>query len=109
MSTDCSGFFFSYSDDYSEIDRELMHPKVRDLYKKLIFIGKYQYPFDNFPILKERFRQEILKHRDLSSDSIEFKKKIAFGRYQLREMQAAGHLHKYRMMKKRYYSPEEKE
>jgi hypothetical protein len=83
-----------------------MNPKIREMYKKLLFIGKYQYPFDNFPTIKERFRAEIMKNKDVK-DEIELKKLLAFGRYQLRELLAAGQLHKYRTLKKRYKVDEE--
>jgi hypothetical protein len=78
-----------------------MNPKIREMYKKLLFIGKYQYPFNNFPKIKERFRAEIMKNKDVK-DEIELKKLLAFGRYQLRELLAAGKLHKYRTLNKRY-------
>ncbi len=84
-----------------------MNPKVRDLYKRLVFIGRYQYPFDNFPVIKQRFRDEIFKNRDVTIDSVEFKRLIAFGRYQLRELQTVGQVHKYRTLKKRYGSEDE--
>jgi hypothetical protein len=84
-----------------------MDPRIREMYKRLIFIGRYQYPFDNFPTVKERFKQTILKNKDVK-DELELKKLIAYGRYQLRELQAAGQLHKYRTMKKNYYSEDDK-
>lgn len=76
------------------------------MYKRLLFIGKYHYPFDNFPVIKERFRNEILKNRNVT-DEIEFKRLIAYGRYQLRELMAAGQLHKYRTLKKSYYTQDD--
>jgi hypothetical protein len=81
-----------------------MDPRVREMYKKLLFIGRHYYPFDNFPSIKSQYKAAILKNANLS-DEIELKKAIAKGRYYLRELTAISQLHKYRTMKKRYNSP----
>lgn len=78
-----------------------MHPLVRDLYKRFMFAGR-DYPA-GMGKLRNQVKKAFLKNKDIHDD-IEFKKAIAYGRYQVRELVAINKLHKYRQMKHRYES-----
>ena len=76
-----------------------MTPKVRDLYKRILFAGR-QYP-QGLGYVRERAKKEFFKNESLSKE-VEILKAIAYGRYMAREMVAISALHKYRAVKKRY-------
>jgi hypothetical protein len=76
-----------------------MDPLVRDLYKRFLVVGRH-YP-QGLNALREKIKKEFLCNRELS-DPIEIKKRVAKGRYWVREVSAINALHKYRQMKKRY-------
>jgi hypothetical protein len=80
-----------------------MHPFVRDLYKRILLIGR------NYPLgldrVREKAKEEFRKNAQIDTQSIEFKQAIAYGRYMTREMEAVIALKKYRAMKSGdYYS-----
>ena len=76
-----------------------MDPRVRQLYKKLLFIGR------EYPAGYEKFRAgckaAFLKKRDLPADQVQ--KAIEHGEYVYKELEALWFLKKYRSMKTRYY------
>ena len=95
-----------------------MHPKVRDLYKRFLLVGR-AYPQGLAYVrcrVKEAFRSTALPFASspfLASSSFEktsqseendvaLNKALAKGRYWVRELQAISSLHKYRQMNKRY-------
>ena len=82
----------------------MVHPLVRDLYKRLLHAGK-DYPL-GLDFIRTKAKQYILKNKDLQLDSIEFRKAIAYGRFQVKEILAVNQLKKYRAMKSRYYAEE---
>lgn len=73
-----------------------MRPLVRDLYKKLMTVGR-DYPA-GLEHVRVRAKREFRKRGDLS-DEVEIKKSIAYGRYMLREMMGVIQLKKYRTLK----------
>jgi hypothetical protein len=76
-----------------------MNPRVRDLYKRFLLVGK-DYP-QGLSFVRIKAKAAFVGNRDIS-DPTEIKKCIAKGRYWVRELQAISKLHKYRNMNKRY-------
>ena len=76
-----------------------MHPMVRDLYKRIIHVGR-EYPM-GLPWVKEKAKAWFLQNKQVKED-LELKRCIALGRYQVREMKAVIMLKKYRHLKKAY-------
>ncbi|GBG26858.1 Electron transfer flavoprotein regulatory factor 1 [Hondaea fermentalgiana] len=77
-----------------------MHPLVRDLYKRLLTVGK-EYP-QGLDWVKSKAKPWIMQNAALT-DEVDIKKKVAEGRFWVREMQSVIKLKKYRTLKKRYY------
>jgi len=77
-----------------------MHPKVRDLYKRIIHVGR-DYP-KGLPWVRDKAKAWFLQNKDVK-DETELKKCIALGRHQVREMVAVISLKKYRHLKHTYY------
>jgi len=88
-----------------------MHPLVRDLYKKILTVGR-DYPSGLTEVrrmAKERFR----KRKDVKGAYGHFqsdvplgddlKKAVHYGRYMLKEMVGVVQLKKFRALKQRYY------
>jgi len=91
-----------------------MHPLVRDLYKRALFVGR-DYPLglpyvrktwkkalrnpDNCPSCYDSHRQPLLQHPQCEK---ELRKAVGKGRYMVREMIGMIQFKKYRAMKKRY-------
>ncbi|KAJ1641497.1 hypothetical protein T492DRAFT_583179 [Pavlovales sp. CCMP2436] len=77
-----------------------MHPLVRDLYKRFLFVGR-DYPggLD----LVRRKAKEGFRQNALLADEVEIKRAVARGRWMVRELQGVIKLRKYRDMKQRYY------
>lgn len=78
-----------------------MHPRVRDLYKRFLHVGK-EYP-KGLSYVREKAKTAIFNNRDLKEE-VEIKRAVAKGRYWVRELEAVIKLKKYRTMKNRYYS-----
>lgn len=81
-----------------------IHPSVRDLYKRIIHVGK-DYP-KGLAWVRETAKKWIAQNKALPLDSIDFKRAVANGRHQVREMEAVVKLKKYRSLKKNYYGDE---
>ena len=78
-----------------------MHPLVRDLYKKLLSVGR-DYPLGLAEVrrmAKEKFR----KNKDLTGEDL--KRAVHYGRYMLKEMIGVVQLKKFRTLKQRYDAP----
>ena len=76
-----------------------MHPLVRDLYKKLLPVGR-DYPA-GLDHVRHRAKREIFGRRDIEGE-VDIKKAVRYGRYMLREMMGVIQLKKYRTLKARY-------
>ena len=76
-----------------------MHPLVRDLYKKLMTVGR-DYPA-GLEHVRARAKREIFGRRELT-DEVDIKKAVRYGRYMLREMMGVIQLKKYRTLRSRY-------
>lgn len=83
-----------------------MHPLVRDLFKRIIYVGR-EYPL-GLDYVKRVARQKIEPKRNLTSES-DIKRAVHEGRWWVREMVGAIQLRKYRVMKKRYYDAKDNE
>mmetsp|Transcript_4088 Transcript_4088/g.7172 ORF Transcript_4088/g.7172 Transcript_4088/m.7172 type:complete len:126 (+) Transcript_4088:28-405(+) len=79
---------------------EKMHPLVRDLYKRILTVGK-EYP-NGLDWVKSKAKPWIMQNKDIT-DEIGIRKKVAEGRFWVREMKSVISLKKYRAMKNRYY------
>ena len=79
-----------------------MHHWVRDLYKRIIHVGK-DYP-TGLNWVRAKAKKEILKNKNVTDD-IQLRKCIAWGRFQVREMEAVIALKKYRHLRKTYNQP----
>lgn len=77
-----------------------MHPLVRDLFRRIIFVGR-EYPL-GLDYVKRAARKKIAPKRHLTADA-DIKQAVHEGRWWVREMIGAIQLRKYRAMKKRYY------
>jgi hypothetical protein len=76
-----------------------MNPKVRDLYKQLLYIGR-EYP-KGFDYFRKGLKAAFLKKRHLQ-DPQDIQKAIEQGQYVYKELEALWFLKKYRTMKKNY-------
>ena len=81
-----------------------MHPLVRDLYKRIILVGR-DYPLGP-QWVRDKAKVWFRQNKDVK-DEIEIRRLVALGRRQVREMQAVIYLKKYRHLKK-VYEEEEK-
>jgi len=79
-----------------------MHPAVRNLYKRILHAGKI-YP-QGLTSVRQQAKKAFFEKKDIT-DEVELRKAIAYGRYMVREMVAISHLHKYRKLRKDYYTP----
>eukprot|EP00286_Rhodomonas_abbreviata_P016618 CAMPEP_0181340290 /NCGR_PEP_ID=MMETSP1101-20121128/29757_1 /TAXON_ID=46948 /ORGANISM="Rhodomonas abbreviata, Strain Caron Lab Isolate" /LENGTH=78 /DNA_ID=CAMNT_0023451409 /DNA_START=218 /DNA_END=454 /DNA_ORIENTATION=- len=78
-----------------------MHPLVRDLYKRIIIVGK-DYPA-GLEHVRRKAKEAFMKNKDLT-DEVEIKRAVARGRWYVRnELTAVIQLKKYRTIKDRYY------
>lgn len=77
-----------------------MNPKVRDLYKRFMLVGR-TYP-QGLNYVRDKVKPAFLKNSELAAE-FDIKKAVSKGRYWVRELRAIGVLHKYRSMKRRYY------
>ncbi len=77
-----------------------MHPKVRDLYKRILFVGRtYPHP-QGLEFVKQKAKKEFGLRKDLVNEQ-DILKAVAYGRYMVREMIAVSQLHKYRTLRER--------
>lgn len=81
-----------------------MHPLVRDLFKRIIYVGR-EYPL-GLDYVKRIARKKIEPKKRLMSES-DVKRAVHEGRWWVKEMVGAIQLRKYRTMKKRYYDKSE--
>jgi len=78
-----------------------MNPLVRDLYKRIILVGK-DYPA-GLDHVRRKAKEAFHKNKDLT-DEVEIKRAVARGRWYVRnELTAVIQLKKYRTIKERYY------
>jgi len=76
-----------------------MDPRVRELYKRFLLIGKH-YP-EPFPSVRQKIKRGFQKNSILSEkQSIE--ETLQRGEFVLKEVEALVRLHKYRTLNKRY-------
>lgn len=76
-----------------------MHPKVRDLYKRLIFVGR-DYPL-GLSWVRKKYKPWILQNKNMT-DEIEILKEVNNGRYWIRELEGTIQLKKLRTLKRTY-------
>eukprot|EP00924_Labyrinthula_sp_SR-Ha-C_P005005 snap_masked-scaffold_1-processed-gene-18.16-mRNA-1 protein AED:0.44 eAED:0.44 QI:0/-1/0/1/-1/1/1/0/99 len=76
-----------------------MHPLVRDLYKRVIFVGR-DYPL-GLPWVQEKAKSWIRQNKDVT-DEKKIRKLVHEGRFYVKEMQNVIQLKKYRTLKRRY-------
>eukprot|EP00039_Didymoeca_costata_P033624 m.43294 g.43294 ORF g.43294 m.43294 type:complete len:79 (-) comp9964_c0_seq1:665-901(-) len=76
-----------------------MNPKVRDLYKRLILVGR-DYP-GGWDQLRRRAKEEFFKNKDLKNEDV--LKAVVRGRWYINnELVGVIQLKKYRTMAERY-------
>lgn len=80
-----------------------MNPRVRDLYKRIIFVGR-EYPL-GLNWVREKAKSWFRQNAELT-DEVEIRRAVAKGRFMVREMQAVIKLKKYRTLNKRYNQEE---
>ncbi|KAG6960532.1 hypothetical protein JG687_00008169 [Phytophthora cactorum] len=80
-----------------------MEPKVRDLYKRFLLVGR-DYPL-GLGHVREKVKVAFFQNRDLT-DTVAIKKAIKRGRWMVREMVGVIQLKKYRTLNSRY-TPED--
>lgn len=84
----------------------MMDPKVRDLYKRFLLVGR-DYPL-GLSHVREKIKTEFFQNRDLT-DPVAIKKAIKRGRWMVREMVGVIQLKKYRTLNSRYTSEDLRE
>ncbi|KAJ3321489.1 Actin- protein 3B [Boothiomyces sp. JEL0866] len=75
-----------------------MNPKVRDIYKQLLYIGK-EYP-KGYDYFRSGLKRAFLKKKDLPDSEID--KAVEHGKFVYRELEALWFLKKYRTLKRNY-------
>uniref|UniRef100_M4BZ20 Complex 1 LYR protein domain-containing protein n=1 Tax=Hyaloperonospora arabidopsidis (strain Emoy2) TaxID=559515 RepID=M4BZ20_HYAAE len=83
-----------------------MDPKVRDLYKRFLLVGR-DYPL-GLNHVREKVKAAFLFNRNLT-DPVAMKKAIKRGRWMVREIIGVIQLKKYRTLNSRYTSEELRE
>ncbi|XP_076471022.1 electron transfer flavoprotein regulatory factor 1-like [Babylonia areolata] len=78
-----------------------LRPKVIQLYKTLLFLGR-DYP-KGYDYFRTKLKNAFMKHKDVA-DPAEIEMLLARGDYIVKELEALYMLRKYRTLKKRYYS-----
>ena len=81
----------------------MMNPRVRDLYKRIIYVGR-EYPL-GLNWVRDKAKTWFRQNAELT-DEVEIRRAVAKGRFMVREMQAVIQLKKYRTLKKRYSQEE---
>ncbi|KAF0719787.1 Aste57867_786 [Aphanomyces stellatus] len=77
----------------------MMHPLVRDAYKRLLLVGR-DYPL-GLDYVREKAKEAFLKQAHLTNDE-EIKRAVHRGRWMAKEMIGVIQLKKYRAMNQRY-------
>lgn len=80
-----------------------MDPKVRDLYKRFLYVGR-DYPL-GLTYVRDKVKAAFFKNRDLT-DPVDIKRAIKKGRWMVQEMIGVIQLKKYRTLNSRYTSEE---
>ncbi|KAG1696202.1 hypothetical protein DVH05_018735 [Phytophthora capsici] len=83
-----------------------MDPKVRDLYKRFLLVGR-DYPL-GLSHVREKAKEAFFQNRDLT-DPVAIKKAVKRGRWMVREMIGVIQLKKYRTLNSRYTSEDLRE
>eukprot|EP00672_Neobodo_designis_P020195 CAMPEP_0174835858 /NCGR_PEP_ID=MMETSP1114-20130205/5656_1 /TAXON_ID=312471 /ORGANISM="Neobodo designis, Strain CCAP 1951/1" /LENGTH=86 /DNA_ID=CAMNT_0016069815 /DNA_START=42 /DNA_END=302 /DNA_ORIENTATION=- len=78
-----------------------MHPSVRQQYRLFMWLAK-DHPTWPASKVRDKVKGAFLENAALEPGTAEFKKALARGRWELKELEALIDLHKYRSMKKRY-------
>lgn len=78
-----------------------MDPRVRQLYKNLLFLGK-SHP-QGYVYFHASLKAQFLRNKDLCLPE-ELEKALGFGEYISRELQSMYELRTYRAVKRNYYS-----
>ncbi len=78
-----------------------MHPRVRQLYKELIFTSQL---YNAWPLEKcrEKIKTQFFKSKNLEVGSEEWKKALAWGKHEVKQMKALHEIRVYRRMKESY-------
>lgn len=84
-----------------------MHPRVRQLYKELIFAATV---YGTLPLgtARERIKRAFRSNGALQPDSAEFKRALAWGRHEIRNMQATAEVKTFRSLRANY-EPDDRE
>lgn len=78
-----------------------IHPLVRDLYKRVLLVGR-DYPA-GIEVVRRKAKEQFFANGSLSTET-EIKKAVARGRWYVRnEIVGVIQLRKYRQLKSRYY------
>jgi hypothetical protein len=78
-----------------------MHPSVRNQYKLFMLAGSMHPTFSTAKV-REKVKAAFLANKDLEVGSKDFKRALAHGRWQLKELEALLDFHKYRDLRKKY-------
>jgi hypothetical protein len=78
-----------------------MHAAVRKQYKAFLWLGR-DHPTFSTQKVREKVKTAFLANATLEAGTPDFKRALARGRYELGELEALIHIHKYRAMKQRY-------
>jgi hypothetical protein len=76
-----------------------MHPLVRDLYKRVLAVGR-DYPL-GLDYVRNKAKEAFRANANLT-DEVEVKRAVNRGRWRVKEMIAVIQLRKYRQLNKRY-------
>lgn len=76
-----------------------MHPRVRQLYKELIFSAS-TYGVLPLAVSRERIKTAFAKHKNLEVESDEWKRALAWGRHELKNFRVMHEVKQFRAMRK---------
>lgn len=82
-----------------------MHPLVRDLYKRVLTVGR-DYP-SGLSHVREKAKEAFRKNADVENE-VSLKRAVNSGRWRVKEMIAVIQLRKYRQLKRAYKEDEDK-
>ncbi|KAJ0396653.1 hypothetical protein P43SY_003002 [Pythium insidiosum] len=91
------------ADDRPRIKGSNMDPRVRDLYKRFLYVGR-DYPL-GLAYVREKAKAAFFKNKDLR-DPVDIKKAVKKGRWMVRELIGVIQLKKYRTLNSRYTAEE---
>ena len=78
-----------------------MHPQVRALYKELLFTAAV-YGHQPLPRMREKIRAPFLASRHLAPGSPEWRRALAWGRFELKNMRALHEVKQFRSLRDSY-------